>query len=133
MEGDFPSGAMVLVEYNRLKNLLEDARKKSKSKHLKDMIRVMLDRLHLYIDEALECNGLVMATIVHPCYRLAFFGKAYPDHKDRASHLINEAFSTAVEVARQNTEEAAAAEPNVSPAIEDDDDFNEFTARLAQA
>lgn len=128
MEGDFPSGAMVLVEYNRIKNFLDDARKRSKSKHLKDMIGVMLHQLQLYIDKALECKALVLATILHPRYRLAFIQKAYPEHKDQASVWINQEFSSALEVARQNSDETPTANSNGHLPEEDDDDFNEFTA-----
>lgn len=130
MEGDFPSGAMVLVEYHRIKNSLHGARNKTKARPLRDMIDVMIDQLNRYVDEALECEPLVLATIMHPRYRLAFVQKAYPDHKDHTAALIHEAFASALETCQQ--QEAKSTQPPPAPnEIDDDmDDFDEFTASL---
>lgn len=126
MEGDFPSGAMVLVEYNRVKNSLINARTKTKSKPLNDMIGVMMNQLNLYLKEALECNPLLLSTVMHPQYRLAFFQKFYPECKEHVFNLITQEFSSALDSAKQ---QLANSPSNTPPApVEDDDDFNEFTA-----
>lgn len=125
----FPSGAMVLVKNNQIKNSLKKARRKPKSTPLKDMIGVMLDQLHLYIDEALECDALVLETVMHPCYWLAFFPKAYTEHKECVKTLSNKAFSSPLEDAKHNTEEQPAANDDAQPVEDNDDDgFNDFTA-----
>lgn len=129
MEGDFSSGAMVLVEYNRIKKSLREARNKTTFRALKDMIDVMEDQLNLYLDEALECDALVLATVLHPRYRLAFFNKFYPDDKEQANELLHSAFD-AVLKARQETDlnTTQGEVRTVAAQNNDDDDFDDFTA-----
>ena len=129
MEGDFPSGAMVLVKYHQIKNLLDGARNNTQSKPLIDRVGFMLDQLHIYLEEALECKVLVLATIMHPRCRLAFFQKAFPDQKVRATTLINGEFNLALETAQQESDLNQSQPPIDAQHDEDDnDDFNEFTA-----
>lgn len=42
------------------------------------MIDVMLPKLRLYEAEALQCNTVVLATVLHAEYQLKFFEDMYP-------------------------------------------------------
>lgn len=76
MEGDGPTGCMVIPEYVELRHKLEDKiAKLSTSDTVYPMLAKMLEKTQEYLDEALGCETLVMATLLHPFFRLKFFIK----------------------------------------------------------
>ena len=75
MEGDGPTGVLVLPKYLELKELLEEKIKTARQTEapLYPFYTAMLKRVQKYLDEAMECETLILATIVHPCFRLHIF------------------------------------------------------------
>jgi hypothetical protein len=41
------------------------------------MYHAMLTRVENYLDEAMECRTLVLATLLHPCYRMHIFNLGF--------------------------------------------------------
>lgn len=76
MEGDGPTGCMVIPQYVELRNTLD---KKidvlTASDAMYPMLAKMREKTQEYLDEALSCQTLVMATVLHPFFRLKFFKK----------------------------------------------------------
>lgn len=74
MEGDGPTGSTVIPEYL---NLLDHLQKRFDSMVLGDallpMINTMRIRVQRYLDEALGCETLVMATLLNPHFRIELF------------------------------------------------------------
>lgn len=76
MEGDGPTGCMVIPEYVELRHHLQGKIDKlATSDAVYPMLAKMLQKTQEYLDEALGCETLVMATLLHPLFRLKFFHK----------------------------------------------------------
>ena len=74
MEGDGPTGALVIPKYMDLKDHIEDKIEASHpSDSLYPMHCVMLNRVQDYLTEAMQCDTLIIATILHPFFRLTVF------------------------------------------------------------
>ncbi|KAI9618253.1 hypothetical protein H4Q26_012608 [Puccinia striiformis f. sp. tritici PST-130] len=93
MEGDGPTGALVLPKYYMLKEtLIEKENDCSLDDPLHPMFQKMIKKLNVYFDEALNCETLVMATLLHPAFRLVAFEKYFPKKKDAAEKILNKHF-----------------------------------------
>lgn len=76
MEGDGPTGCMVIPQYVELRNSLEKKiNPLGTSDALYPMLAKMKEKTNEYLNEALGCETLVMATVLHPFFRLKFFIK----------------------------------------------------------
>ncbi|KAH9807022.1 hypothetical protein DFH28DRAFT_939761 [Melampsora americana] len=76
MEGDGPTGCMVIPQYLKLQNSLEKKIKPlSTSDAIYPMLAKMKEKTIEYMNKALACETLVMATLLHPFFRLKFFIK----------------------------------------------------------
>jgi hypothetical protein len=98
MEGDKPTGCMVLVKYVQLKASMEE---RLKTMHENDplfpMVDIMIGKISMYLNEALECDTLVLASIFHPGLRLKFFAHTFGNDSIqhfRAQDLLESCFTT---------------------------------------
>lgn len=74
MEGRKATGSMVIPEYVELRKTLQDrVDGLDMSDALYPMLAAMLAKTQTYLDEALSCDTLVMATMCHPAFRIRFF------------------------------------------------------------
>lgn len=76
MEGNEPTGCMVIPQYVELRNTLSakiDALRATNAMY--PMLAKMKQKTQKYLDEALSCQTLVMETLLHPFFRLTFFKK----------------------------------------------------------
>ncbi|KAI9627574.1 hypothetical protein KEM48_012125 [Puccinia striiformis f. sp. tritici PST-130] len=93
MEGDGPTGALVLPKYHMLKQtLIEKENDCGLDDPLYLMFQKMIKKLTVYLDEALGCETLVMATLLHPAFRLAAFEVYFPNKKDLAEKILTKYF-----------------------------------------
>ncbi|KAH9442805.1 hypothetical protein Pst134EB_027160 [Puccinia striiformis f. sp. tritici] len=89
MEGDGSTGALVLPKYYVLKQTLTHKRDEfNRNKPLYPMFCKMVEKVETYLNEALGCESLVMATLLHPAFRLAAFGEFFPALKDRVEKSL---------------------------------------------
>lgn len=81
MEGDGPTGCMVIPKYVEIRNALEKKIQPLDTTHaMYPMLSKMLEKTIEYLNEAVACETLVMATVLHPFFRLKFFTKWFgPD------------------------------------------------------
>ncbi|KNF01109.1 hypothetical protein PSTG_05738 [Puccinia striiformis f. sp. tritici PST-78] len=74
MEGDSATCTHVIPKYLELKeNLTGKIESSEESELLYPMYHAMLKRVNKYLDEAMRCDTLILATILHPCYRMHLF------------------------------------------------------------
>ncbi|KNZ64428.1 hypothetical protein VP01_10307g1, partial [Puccinia sorghi] len=89
---DGPTGAFVLANYYQaIKDLKKKEAASSRENAFHPMYHKMITKLEEYQEEALECEPLVMATLLHPAFRLRFFAHFWP--KREPSALIREELS----------------------------------------
>lgn len=96
MEGDQPTGCMVIAEYVELKKTLHARSERlDTTDAMYPMLAAMLEKTQQILEEALKCEPLVMACLLHPAFRLrffhAFFGKT-SSVSFRAEALFNSEF-----------------------------------------
>ena len=93
MEGDGPTGSTVIPEYLKMrKNLQKKSDSTTRSDPLHPMFVKMITKINTYLDEALLCETLVMATILNPTFRLALFEVHFPKQAPGAKRRLVELF-----------------------------------------
>lgn len=93
MEGDFASGSILLAEYLRVSETLQQIHDSLFFPSIINMIDIMLPKLASYQEEAASTQIILMATVLNPKYRLKFFDLHYADHADRAKGGIKCCFN----------------------------------------
>lgn len=92
MEGDGPTGASVLFQYHTIISILTQMERSTKYSCLSTIMTPMIDRLRLYQTEALHCDALLLATVLNPKFRLAFFEEKYPTYAAKAKELLQQTY-----------------------------------------
>ncbi|KAI7942860.1 hypothetical protein MJO29_012704 [Puccinia striiformis f. sp. tritici] len=138
MEGDGSTGALVLPKYYVLKQTLTHERDEcDQSEPLYPMFRKMVEKVETYLNEALGCETLVMATLLHPAFRLAAFEEFFPAHKDRVEKLLTNLFqdrNTAIASQKQAAMKTTNQDQNVNlPSKPKSKMFNLFHSLSAKA
>jgi hypothetical protein len=78
MEVNSPTGTHVIPKYLELKESLKRKLADSASRDsMYPMYHAMSERVKKYLAEAMECSTLVLATMMHPCYRIRLFELAF--------------------------------------------------------
>ncbi|POV96722.1 hypothetical protein PSHT_11318 [Puccinia striiformis] len=89
MEGNQSTGAHIIPKYLELKeslaNKLQNCREEDS---LYPMYHAMSKRVEKYLDEAMQCHTLVIATILHPCFRMYIFELAFGSRSLEASKAL---------------------------------------------
>ncbi|PLW47376.1 hypothetical protein PCANC_05865 [Puccinia coronata f. sp. avenae] len=74
MEGNSATGAHVILKYLELKESLTEKLKQSlDTSSLYPMYHAMLKQVNKYLCEAMECETLLLATMMNPCFRCSLF------------------------------------------------------------
>ncbi|KAH9445678.1 hypothetical protein Pst134EB_023514 [Puccinia striiformis f. sp. tritici] len=77
MEGDGPKLAMTIYEYLRLRDLLLKKEAAAASTPLEPMFPPMLKILDKYLNLAIKCDTVCMATFLHPAWRMILFTRKF--------------------------------------------------------
>lgn len=96
MEGGFALSSVLLAEYLRVAEMLDQLHDTSKFPSLIKMIDTMLANLAVYEEEAASPDVIVLPTILNPKYWLCFFDLHYRKHSERAQELMETAFQGAL-------------------------------------
>jgi hypothetical protein len=76
MEGDIPSASMMLAEYWYIKEYLKKKPDSDITKpEFKPMLRKMISKTTTYLNKALGCDAILIATTLNPCYRPSLIQK----------------------------------------------------------
>ncbi|POW14009.1 hypothetical protein PSTT_03304 [Puccinia striiformis] len=110
LEGDGPKLPMVVFEYVRLLDSLEKKKTAALSTTLEPMFYPMIEHTKKYLKFALGCDTVVMATFLHPAWRMQLFTNRSPDQLTRIISLCSRKF-----LEREN--QLKSAQPELSHAM----------------
>lgn len=124
VEGNGPTGCIVLAEYKRVITELTGLRKDAKEfPSLVASINEMIKWLGKYQDESLNTECIILATILNPRSRGKFFTVHYPEHEFSSNLAIETAFNNLLEETNQERSPSPDAS-NHSP--DEPDEFDIF-------
>jgi hypothetical protein len=115
MEGRIPLASMVLAKYRLLWQYLEGKLSTVTEVKFKNMINTMLKKIDTYVNKALACDGILLATALNPSYRLLMIQKWYPSAFPRAQSLLEGIFQQCNQAARDEDTPPTQEEHNPSP------------------
>lgn len=128
MEGDGPTGAFVLANYYQaIKDLKKKEAASSRENAFHPMYHKMITKLEEYQEEALECEPLVMATLLHPAFRLRFFAHCWPKREPSARSLLEKNFNKREAQLKKTQDDIEELEKD-SPKVDNDNIFELFNA-----
>ncbi|POW05550.1 hypothetical protein PSTT_09642 [Puccinia striiformis] len=93
MEGDLSSAGMILAEYRCMKSFLEKRMNSPAEVDFRTMFRKMIQKTDQYLDEALACDAILLATVLNPTYRLTIFQVWFPKNVVYTQTLIQHEFN----------------------------------------
>ena len=127
MEGDGPTGALVLPHYYQL---ITDLKKKEaaceQSHALHPMYVKMIDKLLQYQEEAFKCETLVMATLLHPTFQMKPFLRFWSEKANYAKDLLEKCFIKQECLLKKQKEDGNEVLVKNTPAVDEDDIFSLF-------
>lgn len=94
VEGDHPTAAIMLREYEMISAALRAACAKSPYKQIQSMIHRMLGKIHGYQREAIECDAIALATLLNPRLRMTYIENQFPTDQTRIQELIKSHFNS---------------------------------------
>ncbi|KAI7955077.1 hypothetical protein MJO28_005477 [Puccinia striiformis f. sp. tritici] len=109
MEGDYSSGSMILSEYHQVEDFLNTKLATTDDSEFQAMLRRMLTKTNTYLQEALACDAILIATALNPCFRLSIYQAWFPDYYTYTSNLLQILFDT------KKAEVNATKEPTPAP------------------
>lgn len=83
----------------------------------------MIIWLTKYRDEAVECQSIVLATVLNPRLRVKFFALHYPEHKESSNSAIEEAFNTRLQESQEQQSSPLNEDEPVSTQLDDEFDI----------
>ncbi|PLW17795.1 hypothetical protein PCANC_11999 [Puccinia coronata f. sp. avenae] len=92
MEGDHSSACLMISEYRKIIALLRRKLSTSAEPEFKTMLQTMLDKTQTYLNEAMSCDAILIATILNPSFCLSIFQVSFPDLYDYTFALIKDTY-----------------------------------------
>ncbi|KAI9617337.1 hypothetical protein H4Q26_013208 [Puccinia striiformis f. sp. tritici PST-130] len=126
-EDDGPNASMVLYKYRQLIDSLEKKKIAPEFAALKVMFNPMIKVAQKYLDIALGCTPILLATVVHPAWRMSLIKDKFPEHKDIALSLVQAAFNAKQEAHNRMLLEPAAPDSNGEDS--DEEEFNYYPVK----
>ena len=93
MEGEGPKITMVLYKYVRFLNNLSKKKTASKCPVLEPMYNPMIQVTQKYIDLTLKCDTVLLATFLHPAWRMMLFNLRFVSHVHHITSLVQRTFT----------------------------------------
>ncbi|KAA1098992.1 hypothetical protein PGTUg99_013902 [Puccinia graminis f. sp. tritici] len=122
MEGDGPSCSMVLYKYSCLIDTLDHLKVACQGGLLEAMFEPMRTKAIKYRDLALKCEPILMATMLHPAWRLLLFANKFQSHHTVAQALLLKKFKERQAILGPPTAPTAKEAP--SPIDPEDEGYN---------
>jgi hypothetical protein len=132
MEGDGLKLPMVLYEYIQILDSLEKKKAAATATALEPLFGPMITITKKYLDLAITCNTVVMATFLHPAWRMMLFKKRFGSHLTWITQLIQRKFTNQEELLDSLKPDStppkeSETEPNTCVSgVEESDEDNEF-------
>ncbi|OAV85452.1 hypothetical protein PTTG_30514, partial [Puccinia triticina 1-1 BBBD Race 1] len=136
MEGDGPTGPYVLPNYfqtiSDLKNKDEQC---GRDDALHPMYIKMIEKLKVYEDEALGCETLVMATLLHPSFWLKLLSKCWPEKSGEAQVSLERHFAAREALLKRESDDIEVLDEDKEKPKEvvNKNIFDEFNSTAAAA
>ncbi|KNZ61252.1 hypothetical protein VP01_142g12 [Puccinia sorghi] len=92
------------------------------------MYAKMIEKLETYQEEALECETLVMATLLHPTFRLKLFTHCWPEKANNAKALLEQHFQKRNDILKKKENDDKLLEKTKPTIINPDNIFDLFEA-----
>ncbi|KNE93801.1 hypothetical protein PSTG_12805 [Puccinia striiformis f. sp. tritici PST-78] len=92
MEGDYSSGSVILSEYHQMKDFMNTKLGTAGDLDLKAMLRKMLTKTNSYLNEALECDAILIAMALNLCFQLSIFQAWFPSYYTYIKDLLQNLF-----------------------------------------
>ncbi|PLW10027.1 hypothetical protein PCASD_23934 [Puccinia coronata f. sp. avenae] len=92
-EGNTPSASLMISEYQNIKLFITKKKTGSEPK-MQSMFTKMLAKTNTYLDEALQCNAILIATALHPSFRLSIFQKCFPTYHNYTHDLLKDLYNS---------------------------------------
>ncbi|KAI9601370.1 hypothetical protein H4Q26_001188 [Puccinia striiformis f. sp. tritici PST-130] len=127
MEDNGPTASMVLYKYRQLIDSLEKKKIAPEFAALQMMFEPMIKVAKKYLDIALGCTPILLATIVHPAWRLSLIKDKFPKFADIALSLVQDAFKAKQEAHNRMLPEPAAPDSNGDDS--DEEEFNYYPVK----
>ncbi|KAH9447809.1 hypothetical protein Pst134EB_021806 [Puccinia striiformis f. sp. tritici] len=109
MEGNISLGCYMISNYQYLMEFIRQKLESTTEPGFKNMFNKMPTKTKTYLDEALNCATIVIATALNPCFRLSIFQPWFPSHHSRTHNLLQEVYN-------QKKEEIVASTQAKTPA-----------------
>jgi hypothetical protein len=94
MKGDISTGSMILGKYWGIIASLKKKLTSATEEEFRPMLIKMISQTEKYLNEALNCDTIILATILNPSYQLLIFQTWYPSHHSYAKSLITSQFDS---------------------------------------
>ncbi|PLW37681.1 hypothetical protein PCASD_12201 [Puccinia coronata f. sp. avenae] len=94
MEGDHSSAGLMIAEYNYILDFLKGRAtdKLDPEIEFQSMSMRMIKKSTTYLDEALGCDAILIARMLHPSYQLSMFQVSFPTYHDYAQTLLQDIY-----------------------------------------
>ena len=83
---------MIIAKYRYIKAYLQKKMGSSKNK-FKSMFLEMIEKTKMYLKEAMECNIIVLATMLNPSYWLSIFQTYFPENYSNTKDMITKEYN----------------------------------------
>ena len=93
MEGDHSLACMLLSEYQYIIDFLKKQMQAPNDCNFAPMMRKMISKAKGYLDEALKCDAVILATMFNPAFQLLIFKIWFPTYHDYAQSLLQEQYN----------------------------------------
>ncbi|PLW27414.1 hypothetical protein PCANC_23505 [Puccinia coronata f. sp. avenae] len=93
MEGDHSLACVLLSEYQYIIEFLKKRMQAPNYRNFAPMMRKMISKAKGYLDEALKCDAVILATIFNPAFQLLIFKIWFPTYHDYAQSLLQEQYN----------------------------------------
>ncbi|KAH9466210.1 hypothetical protein Pst134EB_001270 [Puccinia striiformis f. sp. tritici] len=110
MEDDGPNSSMILYEYYRLIENLEKRKNAPEFAVLKAMFDPMIKIAKKYQTLALQCSPILLATVLHPAWRLGLIQDKFSEYSNVAKDLLESAFKAKSEAHKKMIPQATNLE-----------------------
>jgi hypothetical protein len=84
----------MLSKYLYIKALIKKKMATTSKPEFKKMLQTMDTRTTKYLDEALDCDAIIISTALNPSFRLSIFKMAFPRHYSYTLELLTNLFNT---------------------------------------
>jgi hypothetical protein len=83
----------MISEYQNIKSFIKKKKTGSEPK-MQSMFTKILAKTNTYLDEALQCNAILIATALHPSFRLSIFQKCFPTYHNYTHDLLEDLYNS---------------------------------------